>query len=126
MKHYKDSNGIVYAYESDGSQDDLIGNKALMTDAEVQAHFNPQPPIPSKQQLLTSITVTTQAGNTFDGNETARNNMLSALYAAEVTGLQSTNWKLADNSVAEVSLQELQEALTLSIQEVGRIVGAIE
>ena len=41
MKYYKDDQNNVYAYESDGSQDNLIGNKVAMTVEEVKAHINP-------------------------------------------------------------------------------------
>ena len=41
MKYYKDNQGTVYAYEADGSQDYLIGDKVAMTDEEVEAHLNP-------------------------------------------------------------------------------------
>lgn len=41
MKYYKDTNNNVYAYESDGSQDVLIGDKVSMTPEEVEAHINP-------------------------------------------------------------------------------------
>lgn len=41
MKFYKDINNEVYAYEEDGSQDDLIGDKVLMTAEEVEAYINP-------------------------------------------------------------------------------------
>jgi len=34
MKHYKDSNNEVFAYEEDGSQDHLIGDKVYITDEE--------------------------------------------------------------------------------------------
>lgn len=37
MKYYKDSNNNVYAYESDGSQDHLIGDKTQITQEEVNA-----------------------------------------------------------------------------------------
>lgn len=40
MKYYK-SNNEVFAYEDDGSQDHLIGDKVLMTDEEVELHINP-------------------------------------------------------------------------------------
>ena len=40
MKYYKENNE-VFAYELDGSQDHLIGNKTQMTDEEVEAHINP-------------------------------------------------------------------------------------
>lgn len=75
-----------------------------------------------KNYRLQTIVVTTQNGNTFDGNETARNNMLSAINSAEFIGRTEETWKLADNSTVLVQLQELKEALALSIQEVGNIV----
>ena len=37
MKLYKDSNNNIYAYELDGSQDHLIGDKVSVTQAEVDA-----------------------------------------------------------------------------------------
>lgn len=83
-------------------------------------------PKPSKAELLAAITVTTQSGKTFDGNETARTDILSALTTGELIGATSTNWKLADNTVALVTRDELLEALSLAIQEKGRIVGAID
>lgn len=75
-----------------------------------------------KNHRLQTIKVTTQNGNTFDGNETARNNMLSAITSAEFIGKTEEYWKLADNSTVLIQLPELKEALALAIQEVGRIV----
>ena len=40
MKYYKENNE-VFAYELDGSQDPLVGNKVLMTAEEVELHLNP-------------------------------------------------------------------------------------
>ena len=40
MKYYRLDNE-VYAYEEDGSQDYLIGDKVLMTAEEVELHVNP-------------------------------------------------------------------------------------
>ena len=76
----------------------------------------------AKTYTLNSITVTTTNGNTFDGNETARGNMTSAILASEVIGMTEATWKLADNTEVLVTIDELKEALALSIQEVGRIV----
>ena len=76
----------------------------------------------AKELALNSITVTTTNGNTFDGNETARGNMTSAILSAEVIGKTEDTWKLADNTSAVITITELKEALALSIQEVGRIV----
>lgn len=126
MKYYKDTNGNVYAYELDGSQDDFIGDKIKMTKAEVASHLNPPSLPPSKAELLASITVTTSSGKTFDGDELSQTRMSRALQIGEFTGQTSTAWKLADDTVHQVTYVELQEALTLAMIEVGRIVCAIE
>ena len=78
-----------------------------------------------KTEALATLTVVTSLGNEFDGNETARNNMLSAIQASTFTGTTTTNWRMADNAVMSVSLDELKEALTLSIQAVGVIVAGV-
>ena len=75
----------------------------------------------AKELALNSITVEVN-GNVFDGNETARGNMTSAILSAEVIGKTEDTWKLADNTSAVITITELKEALALSIQEVGRIV----
>lgn len=75
-----------------------------------------------KMEQLNTLVVTTSQGNIFDGNETARNNMLSAITSADIIGKTEEEWKLADNTIKVVSLQELKEALALAIQQVGLIV----
>lgn len=75
-----------------------------------------------KQEALKTLTVTTTSGKVFDGNETARVNMLSAITAAAIIGQTTANWKLADNTTALVTLDEIKEALTLAIKRVGEIV----
>ena len=74
-------------------------------------------------KALALSTITVEVNNkVFDGNETARTNILSRLQASQVLNEESIDWKLADNTVAEVTVEELKEVLTKSIQEVGRIV----
>lgn len=75
----------------------------------------------AKDQALNSIVVTVN-NKTFDGNETARTNMISAILSADLIGKTEETWKLADNTTALVTLTELKQALALAIQEVGRIV----
>lgn len=43
MKYFLDSNGEVFAYEEDGSQDEFIGNKKPVTIEEVEKILNPPP-----------------------------------------------------------------------------------
>ncbi len=51
MKYYK-LNNVVYAFESDGSQDDYI-TKAMvkMTDDEVDRHINPEKDLSDSERL---------------------------------------------------------------------------
>lgn len=52
MKYFK-KNGQVFAFESDGSQDDLIADEFVaMSDNETAAHLNPPPAVP---QLITAL-----------------------------------------------------------------------
>ena len=43
MKYYIDASGAVYAYELDGSQDFLIGDKTPITEEELAQHLDPTP-----------------------------------------------------------------------------------
>lgn len=74
-----------------------------------------------KKELLDTIIVEVN-GKVFDGDETARNNMLASIQASQLLAIESTYWKLADNTVAEVTSEEIKEALALAIQRVGEIV----
>ena len=40
MKHYIDTNGTIFAYEEDGSQDHLIEDKTLISDSEVSVKIS--------------------------------------------------------------------------------------
>lgn len=53
MKYYKQNNE-VYAYELDGSQDHLIGDKIAMTAEEVEVHINP-PAVATIPQVITPL-----------------------------------------------------------------------
>jgi hypothetical protein len=48
--------------------------------------------------------------------------MTSAILSAGALNITQTQWKLADNTIATISLDELKEALALSIQAVSQII----
>jgi len=75
-----------------------------------------------KIEALASVKVTTTSGNTFDGRDIDQQRMVSAIIASSVINITETQWKLADNTIATISLDELKEALALSIQAIGNIV----
>lgn len=132
MKYLKTNNGIRVIEEG---QEFLIQNDWIeITEDEAILIANP-PKTPEeiekeetiklkeeKTNRLNSIVVTTSNNNSFDGNESARNNMLSAIISSETLNTAEDTWKLADNTQKLISLVELKEALALSILEVGKIV----
>lgn len=68
-----------------------------------------------REQLVASITVTTTQGNTFDGDEISQGRMARAIIGMQSQPEGSTvQWVLTDNSVLDVGIEELQEALTLA------------
>lgn len=69
----------------------------------------------ARAQSVAAITVTTAAGNTFDGDEVSQGRMARAIIALGAVGPSATvNWVLADNSVIQATAAELTEALTLA------------
>lgn len=73
-----------------------------------------------KEDAVRSILVTV-VDKVFDGDETSQGRMLRAIQIAAVTGETTTMWKLADNSIVEVTLDELKEALSMSGKEMSKI-----
>jgi len=73
---------------------------------------------------LSSITIITSVGNTFDGDSIARADMLSAIIASDTLGVTEHIWKLADNTWKIISLSELKEASALAIQAKGAILAS--
>ena len=98
------------------------GTKTWIDDENIKNEFILINNKAEKELRLSQIVVTTSNGNVFDGNETARINMTSAIMSAELINKTEDYWKLADNSTKLITLDELKEALALSIQEVGNIV----
>ena len=113
------------AHDWDGKQWVLNQAKQSELDAQEKAIADAQlleQKRAEKQAALDSIIVITKSGRSFDGNETARVNMLSAITASEISGQAEAGWKLADNTLAMVNVSEIKEALALSIMRVGQIV----
>ena len=75
----------------------------------------------NKINNVATILVTTISGKVFDGDEKSQDRMVRAIQVAAITGLTETQWKLADNSIVMVTLDELKEALALAGQEMSRI-----
>ncbi len=87
-----------------------------MTEEEKQAQALAQAKR-ERAEAVSKITVEVD-GKTFDGDETAQTRMGRTIAAAVALGVDLTKekrtWVLADNSVAEVTIAQLAEALRLA------------
>ena len=81
----------------------------------------------SLKEALANLTVVTQAGNSFDGHDEARNNMLSALREGDASNETETPfWILTDNSLlTPCTYAELEEAHGLAIRAKGAILAGV-
>lgn len=68
----------------------------------------------AREAAVAAIRVTTQAGHTFDGDETSQGRMVRAIVALNATASQYVTWVLADNSTIQATAAELTEALALA------------
>lgn len=60
-------------------------------------------------------------GMIFDGDETSQSRMARALEVASITGMKSTVWVLADNTVATVTVEQMQKALSQAMLQMGEL-----
>ena len=75
-----------------------------------------------RDYAIDNVVVTTVAGNKFNGEDKSQGRMSSAILAAEVLGKTEERWKMADGTIKLIGIDELKEALALSILEVGRLI----
>jgi hypothetical protein len=77
MKHYRDANNIVYAFEGNGSQDYLIKpDMVLLGDAELLSFINPPPTTAqlaaqAEADAIKALRVETKANAAFDALKSA-------------------------------------------------------
>lgn len=69
---------------------------------------------------VNSITVEVD-GLVFDGDEQSQRRMLAAIHASEDAGIASTIWRLADNTEAAVTVEQIRQAHSLAIIEQGKL-----
>ena len=72
-----------------------------------------------RASAVTAITVTTTAGNTFDGDEISQGRMARAILA--LPDGQTVRWVLHDNTEIDATAAELREALALAGAEQARL-----
>lgn len=99
---------------------DFLGDYTISEDDSLMP---PPPPVQKTREELKAqraiaveaITVTTSTGKTFDGDEDSQQRMARAILILNANPtVLTTTWTLADNTVADVTKDELIEALTLA------------
>ena len=74
-------------------------------------------------ESIGTATVTTSTGKEFDANLEARQNLADAILANSYIGVAETVWRLADNTEATVTIEELKEAHLLALQKYAYLKG---
>ena len=75
----------------------------------------------ARAAAVEAITVTTAAGNTFDGDEASQARMSRAILVLSTGAAAGVPWVLADNTVIQATAAELTEALALAGAEQARL-----
>lgn len=103
-----------------GLYDPITNNVTLINWLEFKSNRDK---ISKEQRIIdvSNIIVATSTGKVFDGDEASQDRMVRAINIATITGATATKWKMADNSIVEVTLDELKEALALSGLEMSKI-----
>jgi len=68
-----------------------------------------------RQIIIDSIVVEISTGKVFDGNDASRASMVEAITAASYLSLTTTKWIMFDNSIVDVTLEELREAHAIAV-----------
>lgn len=90
----------------------MAGDFGVVADYEQTVEEARQDFVANRAIAVAAITVTTTAGNTFNGDEASQNRMARSIVALSDT--DTITWVLADNSTIQATKAELQEALKLS------------
>lgn len=69
---------------------------------------------------VAKITVTID-GMEFDGDEVAQQRLARAIMVADITGMNETQWVMADNTVHTVTVAQAKEALTKAMLQMGEL-----
>ncbi len=130
MPHYKDIENKLH-FIDDLSFAYLLPSGAIeITDDEAQEIAASQvvKTIPSTDELLSALTVTVSSGKVFYADPLSRVDISNAIQLAQLQGIASTTCKLAEefegSKFSTVGIDELIEALYLSLSEKAKIVGA--
>ena len=104
FSEYTDSSGVLHTIQEQEAVAIANDNTLIATLARETAKQ-------ARQVAVENITVTTSAGNTFDGDETSQTRMARAILVLSSGAVSTVTWVLADNTVIQATAAELTEAL---------------
>lgn len=104
FSEYTDSSGVLHTIQEQESVAIANDNTLIATLARETAKQ-------ARQVAVENITVTTSAGNTFDGDEASQTRMARAILVLSSGAASTVTWVLADNTVIQATEAELTEAL---------------
>jgi len=105
LKYKKETKGILITSTPIYTEEQKIGKKAI------------------REEAVTKLTVQIESGKSFDANKEARINIISAILSSEFLDVTETPWKLSNNTIATVTLDELKEANALALAKFGNTIG---
>jgi hypothetical protein len=126
MPHFKDSQNKLHWLDDAAHAHMLPAGCVEITDAEADVLRAPPPPTPeqlreqakaARAAAVAAIDVTVTSGKTFDGDEDSQTRMARAILGMQAAAVPTITWTLADNTIAEVTVAELTEALILAGQQ---------
>jgi hypothetical protein len=97
---------------------DIVDGKLVIEKIEQPESFLKEIKKAELKIKLEIITVDVD-GYVFNADKNSRDLMAQAVSVAQYAGRTSAYWKLADNNWAEVTLEQLQQAITLGLQKHG-------
>ena len=109
------STGNSVVYETDDLYTIRTSSQPQLGSTYLNGHFEPPPPPDTtkyeKEEKIKALQIEITSGAVFDGDEISQARMARAIQIAEITGQTSTEWKMADNSIMTITLDELKDAL---------------
>ena len=104
FSEYTDSSGVLHTIQEQEAV-------AIANDNALIAALARETAKQARQVAVENITVTTAAGNTFDGDETSQSRMNRAILVLSSGAASTVPWVLADNTAIQATAAELTEAL---------------
>lgn len=75
----------------------------------------------AKEEKIRDLKVTTASGLVFDAGETSQARMANAILSVQLKNESTVEWKMADNTKLQITVDDLIEAFTLATDKLSSI-----